>query len=222
MRIRRSRPARIVTAAAAASLLALTTAACDVGGGFSTEPRPAGGSDQGSDSTDKEKDKKGSESGRANGEASDTRAGTASESGVGNDPSGPGDKPCGSRDVSVSAKERTQAGGFVLISVKARPGVTCVLPAELPAIGFDSGTQAGPAEQSVGDPVRLSHSITAYAGLNPKTSNGDGGASFDGFDASFAKDTVHLTIPGGITVDDPIVSNWHNTEYSAVPGRGTS
>ncbi|MEU6083240.1 hypothetical protein [Streptomyces sp. NPDC047108] len=221
MRIRHSRAARIATAATAAGILALSTAACEVGGTFSAEPRPSKGSDKGGGESDKERGGT-SDDGRANGDATDTRAGTPGDSGTGNDPSGSGKRPCRKSDVSASAEERTQAGGFVMISVKARPGVTCVLPAELPSVSFDSGAHARPAEQTVGRPITLNSTVTAYAGLNPKTGRGDAGRSFNGFDLSLDKDTLFLRIPGGLTVDDPVVSNWNNAEYAAVPGDGTS
>ncbi len=83
---------------------------------------------------------------------------------------------CGTNDLAWSASSETQAGGYILISVKARAGITCTLPAGLPSVAFGSdGTEASPAEQSVGEPVELSGAATAYAGVNPKTTDADTG-----------------------------------------------
>ncbi|MGW1029754.1 hypothetical protein ACWD4J_39790 [Streptomyces sp. NPDC002577] len=41
----------------------------------------------------------------------------------------------------------TQGGGYIQVSVTAKPGITCVLPDGLPVMAFGSGgIQAGPAE----------------------------------------------------------------------------
>ncbi|MEU0811381.1 hypothetical protein ABZ377_40695, partial [Streptomyces sp. NPDC005970] len=38
---------------------------------------------------------------------------------------------CGANDISWSTRSETQAGGYILIIAKAKPGITCVLPAQL-------------------------------------------------------------------------------------------
>ncbi|MEK8172927.1 DUF4232 domain-containing protein [Streptomyces sp. M19] len=66
------------------------------------------------------------------------------------------------------------------ITAKAKSGITCYLPAELPVVAFGSdGTEAGPAEQSVGGAIKLSGDTVAYAGVNPKTANSDNGKELD-------------------------------------------
>ncbi|WP_150130531.1 DUF4232 domain-containing protein, partial [Streptomyces sp. 150FB] len=131
---------------------------------------------------------------------------------------------CGANDLSWSTKSETQAGGYILVMAKAKSGITCVLPAALPTMAFGSGgIEAGPAEQSVGDAVTLSGSTTAYAGVNPKTTNGDDGVEYDSIIVGVGSaDPGVLSLPvGKITVDKPIVTNWHTSAADAVPFSGT-
>ncbi|PVE13904.1 DUF4232 domain-containing protein [Streptomyces scopuliridis] len=145
------------------------------------------------------------------------------ESGGGS--SGSGDKSgygqvCGANDISWSTKSETQAGGYILVIAKANPGITCVLPAALPTVAFGSdGTQAGPAEQAVGEQITLSGSTTAYAGVNPKTTNQNGGKELDSIIVGIGdNDPNPVSLPvGTITVEDPIVTNWHTSAADAVP-----
>ncbi|MGW4021277.1 hypothetical protein [Streptomyces sp. NPDC005009] len=130
------------------------------------------------------------------------------------------EQTCGANDISWSTKSETQAGGYILIMAKAKSGITCYLPAALPTVAFGSdGTQAGPAEQSVGEQIKLSGSTTAYAGVSPKTTNGDGGKELDSIIVGVGDadpDPVSLPV-GTITVEDPIVTNWHTSSADAVP-----
>ncbi|MEU7488585.1 DUF4232 domain-containing protein [Streptomyces sp. NPDC042319] len=131
---------------------------------------------------------------------------------------------CGANDLTWNARSETQAGGYILISVKAKSGITCTLPAALPVVAFGSdGTEAGPAEQAVGEPVKLSGGTIAYAGVNPKTTNNDYGKELTEIIAAVSKDDktdpVSLST-GSITVDRPIVTNWHTAPQDAVPGDG--
>ncbi|MEV1062781.1 DUF4232 domain-containing protein [Streptomyces sp. NPDC050263] len=127
---------------------------------------------------------------------------------------------CGANDISWSTKSESQAGGYILIIAKAKPGITCYLPAELPTVSFGSdGTQAGPAEQSVGEAVKLSGNTAAYAGVNPKSAGGDGGKELDSIIVGVGNDDPDpVSLPvGTIIVDDPIVTNWHTAAKDAVP-----
>ncbi|MFE7127706.1 hypothetical protein [Streptomyces sp. NPDC057617] len=150
-------------------------------------------------------------------EAADTsEAVDTSESG---DKSGYG-QVCGANDISWSTRSETQAGGYILIIAKANPGITCVLPAALPTVAFGSdGTEAGPAEQAVGEEITLSGTTTAYAGVNPKTTNDNGGKELDSIVVAIGNtDPNPVSLPvGPITVEDPIVTNWHTTAADAVP-----
>lgn len=148
--------------------------------------------------------------------ADDGSSGSGDKNGVG--------QVCGANDLSWSTKSETQAGGYLLVMAKAKPGISCVLPAALPTMSFGSnGIEAGPAEQSVGEAVTLSGSTTAYAGVNPKTTNGDDGVEFDTIIVGVGNaDPGVLSLPvGNITVDKPIVTNWHTSAADAVPFSGT-
>lgn len=132
----------------------------------------------------------------------------------------PVEQVCGANDISWSTRSETQAGGYILIIAKAKSGISCYLPAELPTVAFGSdGTQAGPAEQAAGQQIKLSGSTTAYAGVNPKSSGGNGGKELDSIIVGVGNedpDPVSLPV-GTITVDDPIVTNWHTAPTDAVP-----
>ncbi|MFG2723780.1 hypothetical protein [Streptomyces canus] len=168
-----------------------------------------GGGDQGSDATN-------------NG----TGTGTGSEDGVGSGvDTGDGkrepvEQGCGANDISWSTRSESQAGGYILVVAKAKPGITCYLPAALPTVAFGSdGTQAGPAEQSVGQQIKLSGSTAAYAGVNPKTTGTDGGKELDSIIVAVGDDDPDpVSLPvGTITVDEPVVTNWHTDPADAVP-----
>ncbi|WP_329219139.1 DUF4232 domain-containing protein [Streptomyces microflavus] len=127
---------------------------------------------------------------------------------------------CGANDLSWSTRSESQAGGYILVMAKAKSGITCVLPAALPTIAFGSdGTEAGPAEQSVGKAITLSGGTVAYAGVNPKTTNTDWGKELDSIIVAIGNDDanpVSLKV-GTINVDKPVVTNWHTAPKDAVP-----
>ncbi|WP_329493085.1 hypothetical protein [Kitasatospora herbaricolor] len=144
---------------------------------------------------------------------------TASTSGSG-DKSGYG-QACGANDLTFSAKLENQAGGYILISAKAKPGITCVLSGEHPVIAFGSGgIEAATAEQAVGRPITLSGSAIAYAGINPKSTKDDQAVEFKDVIIGIGKaDPNPVSIPvGAVRVDKPIVTNWHADAKDAVPG----
>ncbi|MCM2391596.1 DUF4232 domain-containing protein [Streptomyces albipurpureus] len=169
---------------------------------------PTAGSGQGADTGSDVKDK---------GSGQD---GTGSGVDTGNGEREPVGQSCGANDISWSTKSETQAGGYILIIAKAKPGITCALPAALPTVAFGSdGTQAGPAEQAVGKQITLRGSVTAYAGVNPKSTGGDGGKELEHIIVGVGDDDpnpVSLRV-GTITVQDPKVTNWHISPTDAVP-----
>ncbi|MFD5410973.1 DUF4232 domain-containing protein [Streptomyces nojiriensis] len=139
---------------------------------------------------------------------------------------GGGQKPvgqvCGANDIAWSTKSETQAGGYILVVAKAKPGITCTLPAVHPTVAFGSdGTEAGPAEQSTGKQITLSGNTIAYAGVNPKTTSANGGKELDSIIVAIGNDDPDpVSLPvGTITVDKPIVTNWHTSPKDAVPSR---
>ncbi|MCX5215308.1 DUF4232 domain-containing protein [Kitasatospora sp. NBC_00240] len=128
---------------------------------------------------------------------------------------------CGANDLTFGAKMETQAGGYIQISAKAKPGITCVLPGEHPVIAFGSGgIEAANAEQAVGRPITLTGSAVAYAGINPKSTNNDQVVEFkDVIIGVGAADPNPASIPvGSVKVDKPVVTNWHTDAKDAVPG----
>ncbi|MGV9267685.1 hypothetical protein ACWDRR_23840 [Kitasatospora sp. NPDC003701] len=139
---------------------------------------------------------------------------------------GAGDKTgygqaCGANDLTFSAKMESQAGGYIQISVKAKAGITCVLPGQHPVIAFGSGgIEATNAEQAAGAPITLSGSTVAYAGINPKSTNTNQVIEFkDVIIAIGQGDPNPASIPvGTVKVDKPVVTNWHTSAKDAVPG----
>ncbi|MCX5053964.1 MULTISPECIES: DUF4232 domain-containing protein [unclassified Streptomyces] len=154
----------------------------------------------------------------ATGKGSKDGAGSGAD--TGNGERQPVGQSCGANDISWSTKPETQAGGYILIIAKAKSGITCYLPAALPTVAFGSdGTQAGPAEQSAAKQIKLSGTTTAYAGVNPKTTNGNGGKELDSIIVGVGdNDPNPVSLPvGTITVEHPIVTNWHTAPADAVP-----
>ncbi len=175
------------------------------------------GTGKGSAGTGKEAEDT-SASGSSSGSGSDSASGSGAD--TGNGKREPVEQVCGANDISWSTRSETQAGGYILISAKAKPGITCYLPAALPTVAFGSdGTEAGPAEQAVGEQIKLSGSTTAYAGVNPKTTNTDGGKELDSIIVAVGNDDPDPeSLPvDTITVDKPIVTNWHTAPTEAVP-----
>ncbi|MEU1504420.1 hypothetical protein [Kitasatospora sp. NPDC005748] len=141
-------------------------------------------------------------------------------------PGNPGDKTgygqaCGTNDLTFGAKMETQAGGYILVTAKAKAGITCVLPATHPVIAFGSGgIEARNAEQAAGAPITLTGSAVAYVGINPKSTNTDQNIEFkDVIIGIAAGDPDPASIPvGSVKVDKPVVTNWHTNAKDAVPG----
>ncbi|MEV0638008.1 DUF4232 domain-containing protein [Streptomyces sp. NPDC050619] len=230
---RRLRTALAVTAALSAGLL---MTAC---GGSDTSSAPADAtatSDSpaasGQESTTGPSGGGGGDENGANGDsgASDSSdgsnpgstTGTGDSGGTAGDGGGVG-QSCGSNDISWSASSETQAGGYFLIKAKAKPGITCFLPASLPVVAFGSdGTEAGPAEQSVGQQIKLRAGVTAYTGVQTKTTNTNDGKQFDSLILSVSGDDPHPVSVDvdAYVVDKPIVTNWHTSPADAVPFSG--
>ncbi|WP_033328845.1 DUF4232 domain-containing protein [Streptomyces yerevanensis] len=129
---------------------------------------------------------------------------------------------CGTNDLTFTVSSETQAGGYLLVTAKAKSGVTCYLEGVFPSASFGSAadTQVSPAEQGVSDNVTLSGSIAAYAGINPKPTNDDNGRQFDLLHLSVQGDetnAITLDLPHTVTVDRPTATNWHADPTDAVP-----
>ncbi|MFF7379436.1 DUF4232 domain-containing protein [Streptomyces massasporeus] len=131
-------------------------------------------------------------------------------------------RACATKDLSFKVSLKTQAGGYYLVTAKAKAGVTCYLEGVFPSASFGSSadTEVAPAEHAVSDRVTLSGSTAAYAGINPKTTDNDFGKEFDFLHLSVAGDetnAVTLTLPDTALVDRPVATNWHADPADAVP-----
>ncbi|MFI1420220.1 DUF4232 domain-containing protein [Streptomyces sp. NPDC020731] len=129
---------------------------------------------------------------------------------------------CATSDLTFKVTSKTQAGGYYLITAKAKPGIICHLEGVFPSASFGShpDTEVSPAEHSVSDDVVLAGSAVAYAGISPKSTNNDNGVQFDRLHLSVAGDeenAVTLRLPDTATVDRPIATNWHADAADAVP-----
>ncbi|CAM5320911.1 DUF4232 domain-containing protein [Streptomyces purpurascens] len=226
---RRLRTALAVTAVIGSGLLMTAcgggdeSSASDSSAASSSQASPtaSGGGEGGGDSSGSGTSK--SSGGGAAGSGSSDKSGTGGSDASGSDSAG--DKSgygqsCGTNDISWSVSSEDQAGGYFLIKATAKSGITCILPAELPVVAFGSdGTQAEPAEQSAGQPITLRAGVTAYAGVNPKTTKEDGGKELDSLIVSVSNDDPNpesLKV-GSFVVDKPIVSSWHTSAADAVP-----
>ncbi|CAL9524907.1 hypothetical protein SUDANB145_03903 [Streptomyces sp. enrichment culture] len=132
---------------------------------------------------------------------------------------------CTTSDLTFKVTAETQAGGYDLVTAKAKRGVTCTLEGLYPSASYGSSidTEVSPIEQSVGEDIVLSGSKAAYAGINPKTTNTDGGIEFDQIHLSLLGDelnAVTLALPHTVTVDQPVATNWHADKADAVPFGG--
>ncbi|MCF2537826.1 DUF4232 domain-containing protein [Streptomyces nigra] len=220
---RNHRKAFLLSAAVLGGALLMTAcedgdAAKDTGAAQSSAPasNTAGSSAASSGSAGGDSEKAGGAKGKGTGDAEDSGSGVDTGDGT----RVPVEQGCGANDITWSTRSESQAGGYILVVAKAKPGITCYLPGTHPTVAFGSdGTEAGPAEQSVGEPIKLTGGTTAYAGVNPKTTNTNDGKELDSIivavDGSDA-DPVSLKV-GTISVDKPIVTNWHTAPADAVP-----
>ncbi|MGC0377148.1 DUF4232 domain-containing protein [Streptomyces sp. SAI-229] len=131
-------------------------------------------------------------------------------------------QPCATSDLNFKVTSETQAGGYYLITAKAKPGIVCHLEGVFPSASFGSSpdTAVSPAEQSAGDDIVLGGSTAAYAGISPKSTNNNDGIQFDRLHLSVAGDeenAVTLRLPDTATVDQPVATNWHADPADAVP-----
>ncbi|GHE39268.1 DUF4232 domain-containing protein [Streptomyces capitiformicae] len=129
---------------------------------------------------------------------------------------------CGTNDLTFTISEKPQAGGYLLVTAKALPGITCYLEGVFPSASFGSSadTELSPAEHSVSETLKLSGNTVAYAGINPKTTDNDSGRQFEKIHLSVLGDEINfvtLDLPRTVTVDRPIATNWHADPADAVP-----
>ncbi|GGU36895.1 DUF4232 domain-containing protein [Nocardioides albus] len=129
---------------------------------------------------------------------------------------------CATGDLSFTVSEESQAGGYYLITASAEPGVTCTLEGRTIEAGFGSGLSGDvkPSEQAEGEPITMTGSTKAYAGVNPHSGPQEGGVQFEEIIVSAHEgdmDPVSLKLPSPAEVDQPIGTNWHTDAAKAVP-----
>ncbi|MFD6992832.1 DUF4232 domain-containing protein [Streptomyces sp. NPDC059943] len=217
-----ARSARLVLAAVAVTALAATTTACGpeelADSGSSAAPSAA--------SDDGEKGEAGDESDKSSGDKSSTG---------GSDSSGPNDKSdsgdsgksgygqsCGTNDLDFTVTSESQAGGYYRVTAKAKSGITCYLDVNTPSVSFGSDLDgvASPVGQGGEEPIKLTGSAVAYTGINPKTTETDGGTEFEHVIIGTTEEDpnpAQLKLPDTATVDKPIVTNWSTNASETVP-----
>ncbi|MER5618180.1 DUF4232 domain-containing protein [Streptomyces sp. NPDC002215] len=217
-----ARSTRLVLAAAAITALAATTTACDPedaadAAGPAAPSAGASASSGGSDGSSSDKPSasgSGSDGSSTGGSTDKTDSGDGKKDGYG--------QSCGTNDLSFTVTSESQAGGYYLVTAKAKPGITCFLEVNTPSVSFGSGADgvASPVGQGGEDPIKLTGSAVAYTGINPKTTNGDGGTEFENVIISTTEDDpnpAELKLPDPATVEKPIVTNWATNRAEAVP-----
>ncbi|MFD7312504.1 hypothetical protein [Streptomyces sp. NPDC059883] len=222
-----ARSARLALAAAAVTALAAATTACNPGDGADTGSSAApsavasagsGGSDDASgDSTS---------AGDSNSGGSSTGG---SDSGGSGDKAGSGDggksgygQSCGANDLDFTVTSESQAGGYYLVTAKAKSGITCYLDINTPSVSFGSDADgvASPVGQGGEDPIKLTGSAAAYTGISPKTTSDDSGVEFENVIIGVGEEDpnpAELKLPEPATVDKPIVTGWATNPANSVP-----
>ncbi|MGC5535386.1 hypothetical protein [Streptomyces sp. SR-10] len=149
-----------------------------------------------------------------------TASGSKSSGGTG-DKSGYG-QSCGTNDLDLTVTWEAQPISHYLITAKAKSGITCYLDVNTPSVSFGSGADgiASPVGQGGEDPIKLSGSSVAYAGINVKTTEGEGGKQFEHVIIATTEedpDPAQVELPDAPTVDKPIVTNWSTKRDETIP-----
>ncbi|MFE2737569.1 hypothetical protein [Streptomyces sp. NPDC059349] len=225
-----ARSARLVLAAAAVTALAATTTACNnddtADAGSSATPSAAasagsGGSD--SSSSDSPSTSGSSTSGSNSHDSTDkSDSGDDSKSGSGDGGKSGYGQSCGTNDLDFTVTSESQAGGYYLVTAKAKSGITCYLDVNTPSVSFGSGADgvASPVGQGGEDPIKLTGSAVAYTGISPKTTKSNAGKQFENVIIAISDNDpnpAELKLPDTANVDKPIVTNWSTNRAETVP-----
>ncbi|MER5679168.1 DUF4232 domain-containing protein [[Kitasatospora] papulosa] len=224
MRSRSARSARLALAAATVAALAATATACgpedttDTGSSAASSATTAPSAGEGGDAPSASGT---TASGDKSGGSGSSGSSDKSGSGGSGDKSGYG-QSCGTNDLEFTVTAESQAGGYYLVTAKAKSGITCYLDVNTPSVSFGSGADgvASPVGQGGEDPIELTGSAVAYTGINPKTTNTDGGKEFENVIIAVTEDDpdpAELELPDTATVDKPIVTNWSTKRDETVP-----
>ncbi|MFD5198609.1 hypothetical protein ACFWM7_00260 [Streptomyces sp. NPDC058375] len=220
-----TRSARLVLAAAVVTALAATTA-CGP-----EDPAENGAPAAPSASASSTGDGKSETPSGDNASASESASAGSSKSGgstsgdkgesTGGDKSGYG-QSCGTNDLDFTVTWEAQPISHYLVTAKAKSGITCYLDVNTPSVSFGSGADgvASPVGQGGEDPIKLSGSSVAYAGIDAKTTEGDGGKKFESVIIATSEDDpnpAQVELPDAPTVDKPIVTNWSTKRDEVIP-----
>ncbi|WP_203687299.1 DUF4232 domain-containing protein [Streptomyces sp. SID14515] len=221
-----TRSARLVLAAAVVTALAAATTACGpedptesgAAAPSSSSPSAGGGDSKGETSSGDSASTGGSTS--TNGSNSTGGAGDKGDSSTG-DKSGYG-QSCGTNDLDFTVTWEAQPISHYLVTAKAKSGITCYLDVNTPSVSFGSAADgvASPVGQGGEDPIKLSGSSVAYAGINVKTTEGDGGKQFEHVIIATSEEDpnpAQVELPDAATVDKPIVTNWSTKRNEVIP-----
>ncbi|MCX4417633.1 hypothetical protein OOK43_30835 [[Kitasatospora] papulosa] len=227
MRSRSARSARLAVAAAAVVALAATATACgpedttDTSSSAASSATTAPSAGEGGEGGDAPSTSGSTASGDKSSGSGSNGSSDKSGSGGSGDKSGYG-QSCGTNDLEFTVTAESQAGGYYLVTAKAKSGITCYLDVNTPSVSFGSGADgvASPVGQGGEDPIELTGSAVAYTGINPKTTNTDGGKEFENVIIAVTEDDpdpAELELPDTATVDKPIVTNWSTKRDETVP-----
>ncbi|MEH0394472.1 DUF4232 domain-containing protein [Streptomyces sp. NPDC049951] len=227
MRSRSARSARLAVAAAAVAALAATATACgpedttDTSSSAASSATTAPSAGEGGEGGDAPSTSGSTASGDKSSGSGSSGPSDKSGSGGSGDKSGYG-QSCGTNDLEFTVTAESQAGGYYLVTAKAKSGITCYLDVNTPSVSFGSGADgvASPVGQGGEDPIELTGSAVAYTGINPKTTNTDGGKEFENVIIAVTEDDpdpAELELPDTATVDKPIVTNWSTKRDETVP-----
>ncbi|MEV7697042.1 DUF4232 domain-containing protein [Streptomyces sp. NPDC086779] len=227
MRSRSARSARLAVAAAAVAALAATATACgpedttDTSSSAASSATTAPSAGEGGEGGDAPCTSGSTASGDKSSGSGSSGSSDKSGSGGSGDKSGYG-QSCGTNDLEFTVTAESQAGGYYLVTAKAKSGITCYLDVNTPSVSFGSGADgvASPVGQGGEDPIELTGSAVAYTGINPKTTNTDGGKEFENVIIAVTEDDpdpAELELPDTATVDKPIVTNWSTKRDETVP-----
>lgn len=218
-----ARSARLVLASVAVAALAATTTACGpedtTDTGSSAAPSAVTTDDSGDSGDNAGREKPAPDAASTGG--SDSSGSNDTSDSAGGDKSGYG-QVCGANDLEFTVTSESQAGGYYLVAAKAKSGITCTLEENTPVVSFGSDAEnfASPVGQGGADPIKLSGSAVAYTGINPKTTNSDGGVQFENVILSTTEgdpNPAEIQLPDTATVDKPIVTNWSTDSAETIP-----
>ncbi|MFE6697823.1 hypothetical protein [Streptomyces sp. NPDC057718] len=217
-----TRSARLVLAAAVVTALAATTACGpeESESGAATPSAASSSAEGGKSDTPSDDSATAGESASTSGSKSSGTAGDKGESSNG-DKSGYG-QSCGTNDLDFTVTWEAQPISHYLVTAKAKSGITCYLDVNTPSVSFGSGADgvASPVGQGGEDPIKLSGSSVAYAGIDAKTTEGDGGKKFESVIIATSEDDpnpAQVELPDAPTVDKPIVTNWSTKRDEVIP-----